>query len=191
MDMTAEEEEHSEGVMDIVQALMGDEARSAHEAVRYYAEARRSIKSLEGRGAAVSPELKAALANAMSAKLDGVVLTICQEARQEIAQAKTFKDKYRLARAASRALEPLASFPEHAGHPELKKALADLEGQAADALQALAGKEDADLQREIARIRFTATEKQIRYLLNLGAEPQQLDGITKKQASAMIGRLIS
>ena len=191
MDKLEEKRGLSEGVQDVVQALMGGEARPAHEVLRYYVEARKSIAGLETRGAAVSPDLKAALANAMNSKLPAVVAAICEGAEREMAQAGSFKDRYRLVRAATRALEPLERFPEHAGRPELKKAMAALGKHASEALHALAGEEEEEFRREIAGITFTATEKQIRYLLNLGAEPQQLDGITEKQASVMIGRLIS
>jgi hypothetical protein len=36
---------------------------------------------------------------------------------------------------------------------------------------------------------YALTDKQIRYLLNLGAKPKTLEDITKPQASAMITRL--
>jgi len=41
-----------------------------------------------------------------------------------------------------------------------------------------------------ARISYTATDRQIHFLLDLGAQPAQLEGIDTRQASDLIGRLL-
>jgi hypothetical protein len=46
-----------------------------------------------------------------------------------------------------------------------------------------------EFRNAVAGITYTATDKQVRYLIGLGAKPRDLDGITKQQAGAMTSRM--
>jgi len=53
----------------------------------------------------------------------------------------------------------------------------------------VAEREEEEFRNAVAGITYTATDKQVRYLISLGAKPRDLDGITKQQAGAMISRM--
>ena len=49
---------------------------------------------------------------------------------------------------------------------------------------------EQEFRDAVEGLSYTATDKQMRFLLNLGAERKDLEGISKRKASQLIDRLL-
>jgi len=182
-----------EELNEIVLGLEGNQ--SVDDVLDDYDTAREMLDGLASRpGFADSVEgAKNALVMIMNNNLHGIVKTVYESAQKNIAKAKTIDDKILALSDARELLERPLLYPEHAEDDFLQKALAafaDYDSRLNRALaDQIAASSEAEFRNAVAGIQYTATDKQIRFLIDLGANPRDLDGITKQQASAMITRL--
>jgi len=132
---------------------------------------------------------KATIIRVINRNMKNIVSCIYENMRDDLERAKTIEDRIRAIARGKSLLDTLEEYPEHANHPYLQKALGAIEAYEAKLDDALEREEEAEFRREMAGIEYTATDRQVKYLLSLGAKPPQLQGITKERASAMITRL--
>ena len=182
-------------------------ARSLVEEISdYYDEQARKIKALPGQETQRSPiedisdrsdeivrGLLDTLVSDMNRNLPGTVKAVYEDTRNQIEEAATAEQKLEALIEGQALLGRLTAFPEHAEHPLLQKALHAFDDYESTLQRALANetakREEEEFRNAVAGITYTATDKQMRYLIGLGANPRDLDGITKQQASAMITRM--
>ncbi len=131
--------------------------------------------------------------NTMNHNIQDIITAVYEGMRKNLVEAQTNKDRIHAIAEGKSIFDRLEAFPEHAQHPFLVKVIQTVEGFEAQLDETLANekaaRQDALFRKEMAGIEYTATEKQIKCLLSLGAKPHQLSGITKQRASAMIDSL--
>lgn len=123
-----------------------------------------------------------------------IVTGVYDEARAAIERDGDLEAKLDAIMEAKGTLERIAQYPEHRDHRLLKSALGAIEDFEMKLMRHLAKEDDAREEKAfreaVSGITYTATDKQVRYLLALGAKPEHLVNITKTEASALIDRLI-
>jgi hypothetical protein len=137
--------------------------------------------------------LRDTLLDFMNEELPHIVKSVYENTRNEIEEAATAIQKLQALIKGQALLQRFIAFPEHTENPLLRKALLACDDYESTLERALANetaeRDEEEYRNAVAGISYTATEKQVRYLINLGANPRDLDGITKQQASAMINRM--
>jgi hypothetical protein len=133
------------------------------------------------------------MVTSMERNLDTIVKAIYEDVRAEIDEMTALEEKRDAIVEGRELLESLSQYPEHSAHPKLLKALSILEDHEMRMVRTIALRCESEEEERLVQLKktitFTASDKQVLYLLNLGAKPEHLAGITKVQASAMITAL--
>lgn len=187
-------------LMELLHVFTANESREISDIISDYEQIRDLINDIEedegyeqSSIAEVLEPAKSAIISTINNNMQRIVSNIYEDIRSELAKAKSLEDRIYAIAEGKELLDRLDQYPEHTNHEFLQKIINVIETYESQIDEAFQKKyveqQEAELHRLMAGIEYTATDKQIKYLLALGAKPRQLHGITKEKASAMIARL--